>query len=269
LAEPPNDDINKAKGEFMSGDIKNIVQPAVQYCLKKGHTIRELLEAAREVFVEEASKELAKVGEKGNVSRIAVITGLQRPVVKACLTDTSEAKAASLSSRVINSWRTNKKFKGKNNQPRILSCDGDKSEFAALVRTVSKDIHPGTVLFDLKRQGLAEITDSGAKLSSQKDKKSVDAAYRQIGEESRDFISAMLDNIEANSETPPNYQVSSTFDNMDEMDLISIRERLNETLSNFQDQVEKVLSEYDLDTHPDPTKNGGKIVVVGIYTKTT
>ncbi len=253
----------------MSGDIKNIVQPAVLYCLKKGHTIRELLEAARDVFVEEASKELSKAGEKENVSRIAVITGLQRPVVKACLNDQVEPKAASLTSRVTETWREHKRFKGKNNQPKVLSCDGDRSEFASLVRTVSKDIHPGTVLFDLRRQGLVEITETGAKLTSQKDKKSIEAVYKQIGEESRDFISAMLDNLDSPNETPPNYQISSTFDNMDEADLIAIREKLNETLSKFQDEVEQLLSGYDLDTHPDPQKTGGRKVVVGLYSKTT
>jgi hypothetical protein len=79
----------------------------------------------------------------------------------------------------------------------------------------------------------------------------------------------MLDNLDSPNETPPNYQISSTFDNMDEADLIAIREKLNETLSKFQDEVEQLLSGYDLDTHPDPQKTGGRKVVVGLYSKTT
>lgn len=253
----------------MHKDLQTILQPVIKYCLKRGLTIRELLESSREVFVEESSKELEKDGEKGNVSRIAVITGLQRPVVKACLNNQTETKAASLSQRVLNAWKENKRFKAKNNQPKVLSFDGDKSEFANLVRTVSRDIHPGTVLFDLQRQSLVEVTQAGLKISSQKDKKSINELYNQVAEETRDFVAAMLDNLEATSETPPNYQISSTFDNIDESDLPMIRARLNETLSKLQDDAEAALKQFDLDVHPDSSKKGGRRVVVGLYAKTT
>jgi predicted RNA-binding protein Jag len=253
----------------MNKDLQTILQPVIKYCLKRGLTIRELLESSREVFVEESSRALEKEGQKENVSRIAVITGLQRPVVKACLNNQVETKAASLSQRVLNAWKENKRFKTKNNQPKVLSFDGDRSEFANLVRTVSKDIHPGTVLFDLQRQGRVEVTESGLKISSQKDKKSIEQIYNQVAEETRDFVAAMLDNLESDSETPPNYQITSTFDNIDETDLPEIRARLGQVLSRLQDEAEAVLKDFDLDVHPDNSKKGGSRVVVGLYTKTT
>lgn len=253
----------------MSTDLKSLITPTIKYCLKKGLTVRELLEAAREAFVVEASQELAQVGEKGNVSRISVMTGLQRPIVKSCLSKEIEPKAKSLAERVIEAWRENKRFKNKNNQPKTLSYEGDRSEFATLVRTVSKDIHPGTVLFDLTRRGLVEATGDGLKLLTKKSKNQTSDTIDHVAEEAHDFIAAMLGNLEATAETPPNYQSSSTFDNIDADDIAAAREIINSEMSAFQDRLESALSPFDLDANPDPNKKGGKRLVVGLYSKTT
>jgi hypothetical protein len=253
----------------MSNDLKSLIAPTIKYCLKKGLTVRELLEAARESFVEEASRELDQEGQKGNVSRIAVMTGLQRPIVKSCLSKDLEPKAKSLAERVTEAWRENKRFKNKNGQPKILNSEGDRSEFAALVRTVSKDIHPGTVLFDLTRRALVEQTEAGLKLLTKKGKNHSSETIDHVAEEAHDFMAAMLGNLEALETTAPNYQSSSTFDNIDENDIPAARLIINSEMSAFQDRLESALSPFDLDANPDANKKGGRRLVVGLYSRTT
>ena len=68
-------------------------------------------------------------------------------------------------SRVVAQWENDRRFLTQAGKPRVLSCDEDDSEFSELVRLVSKDLHPGTVLFELERSGIVERSKRGVRLN--------------------------------------------------------------------------------------------------------
>ena len=105
----------------MSHELLQILEPVVRYCMMKSLGVRELLDASRQVFVDLAVEDLKKRGEKVTVSRVSIMTGLQRPIVKACLNGRKLADPTRFTLRVIGQWRYNSKFAGKNGKPRVLS----------------------------------------------------------------------------------------------------------------------------------------------------
>ncbi len=255
----------------MSEQLRNVLRPAVRHCLKSALGVQELLEAARWAFVEEAANELEAAGEKINVSRLSVVTGLQRPVVKECLENRPEKDPSRFSVRVISTWRNSKRFLGKNKQPKVLSYDGDNSQFASLVRSVSKDLHPGTILFDLVRLNLVEVSEEGVKLKSKGyiTRRDVKQGYEQLAADTEDLMMAVMGNLESEKGELPNYHGTTSFDNIDEEDLKLIRDWIFERFSRFHKDVEKYLASFDLDMHPDDKKKGGKRVMVGLFSRTT
>jgi len=255
----------------MTSELKNVLKPAVHLCLKNALGVRELLEAARWVFVDQAANELKDAGEKLNVSRLAIMTGLQRPVVKECLENRPVQDPSRFTIRVISTWRNSKKFLGKNKQPKVLSYEGDNSDFAKLVRTVGSDLHPGTILFDLQRLNLVDVSPTGVKLKSKGyiTKRDVKKGYEHLARDTEDLMTAVIDNLEWKKGQLPNYHGTTSFDNIDESDLEEIRDWIFDKFSKFHQDVEKHLATYDLDLNPSSKKPGGKRVMMGLYSKTT
>jgi len=68
--------------------------PVARFCLKHGTGIQEFLEAAKHSFVAQAAAEIEKSGDKANVSRISIITGIHRRDVMR-IYDQGEARESS------------------------------------------------------------------------------------------------------------------------------------------------------------------------------
>lgn len=255
----------------ISNELRSVVRPAVHHCMKNALGVRELLEASRFVFVELAAQELEAAGEKATVSRLSVMTGLQRPVIKHILDNPPPKDATRFTVRVVGAWRNDKRFLGKNGQPKVLGYEGDDNEFAALVHSVSTDLHPATVLFDLERLGLAEKTKHGVKLKSKAfiTRRDVKQGYRMLARDTEDLAMAILGNLEWGKGELPNYHGMTSFDNVSEEDLKAIRDWIFKRFSRFHREVEKYLAKQDLDLHPNKKKKGGKRVMVGLFSRTT
>ncbi len=255
----------------MSVELKHALRPAIHHCMRQALGVQELLEAARWVFVDLAAEDLKRAGEKVNISRLSVITGLQRPVVQALLAERQEKDPSRFTVRVISTWRNSKAYLAKNKQPKVLPYDGKRGSFTTLVQSVSKDLHPGTVLFDLQRLDLVEVSEKGIKLKgeAQITKRGTNRGYEQLSRDTEDLMMAVISNIEWPNGQLPNYHGTTSFDNLDESDLDQIRAWIFTKFSKFHKEVESYLAGFDLDLNPDPKKAGGKRVMMGVFSKTT
>lgn len=255
----------------MDNSLQTLLNPIVLYCLKHAVGIQELLEAARIVFVNRAAEELKAAGEKPSVSRLSIITGLQRPVVKRCLAGIQHNDPMRFTMRVISVWRNDSRFSDKRKQPRTLQYEGEKHDFKALVHAVSCDLHPATILFDLERLKLVEVGPKGIRLKSKAFSTRRDAkeGHRMLARDSEDLMMAILDNLQAPDGPLPNYHGETSFDNISPEDLENIRTWLFKRMGRFHRDVEKYLSKFDLDLHPRSGKKGGKRVAVGLFSRTT
>ncbi len=251
--------------------LRLLLRPVARFCLRNQLGLRDLLEAAKAALIDEAAADMEAQGSKINLSRLSVVTGVHRKDA-ARIHREQEVRESSttFSSRVIGQWRKDPRFTTKSSRPRVLSYQGDESEFAELVSVVSTDLHPGTVLFDLERIGAVEKTRSGIKLLAKAYVPRGDPAegWYMLSRDAVDLVDAVSENIASPDEELPNYHASAVFDNIAVEDVPKVRRWLFRQCSRFHQRVAQYLAKHDLDLSPDAKGEGGQRISMGMYTKT-
>lgn len=142
--------------------LKRVFRPALRMMIARGLRYPELGEMLKALYVDACEKHF-RLGEKRLTdSRISLLTGLQRKDVRAVRSHIEDVGTEAGSSgagplpRVVARWLGGAPYS--DGAPRALhraASDGSPS-FETLVAEVSRDIHPRTVLDELKRQGLVD-----------------------------------------------------------------------------------------------------------------
>lgn len=121
-------------------------------------------ERLKEAFAQAALRDFKLEAKKPTMSRVSLLTGLQRKDVKAITTrlaDESEVSAPAepgLIPKIIARWRGLKRYRLPDGQLKSLPRSATKraASFEGLVAEISKDVHHRTILDELLRQGLID-----------------------------------------------------------------------------------------------------------------
>lgn len=244
-----------------------LLRPAVTFALRRGLKVREILLVVKELLLEEAERLLAQRGEQPSVSRLAVMTGLQRrDVVKVGEGSPETPSQLSIITKLIGSWEQDPKF-SKKKLPRPLSFEGTQSEFAELVASISQDISPYTLLFELERLGIVVRREKSLILAQRAYslRGDSDDSYELLGQDITDLINAVDSNIHQKKEIP-NLHITTRYDNICTSKLPEIRQWILERGAAFHSELREVLSKADKDLNPTLFKEkGGGQVVVGSF----
>lgn len=149
-----------------------MMQPLVSWLLRSGVGYAEFATALKPLFLEAALAEQRRIGGKQTDSAVSLVSGLHRKDVRT-LTPEVEARRArgdsdpgtrlgkpTPPSEVVTRWLTRR-------LPRSLPFAGPKRSFEWLARSVSKDIHPRSVLREMVRLGVAKEKDGMVTLRKQ------------------------------------------------------------------------------------------------------
>jgi len=137
----------------------------VRLLLRNGVAYADFSDVARRVFVEVASDDFGLPGRKQSVSRVSVLTGVNRKEVKRLLEEPEQNEAITKdnnrAARVVSGWMRDKDFqsgKGKSAKPKKLdwgnSLDGG---FEDLVKRYSGDMTARAILDELLRVGAVAL----------------------------------------------------------------------------------------------------------------
>lgn len=145
------------------------LRPLVRMLLKHGVMHRDFVQLSKEVYVEVARRDYGLRGRPTNVSRTALLTGLDRKEVariKGAL-EADEPAAAAVNrqdriSRVLSGWHQDPDYQDENGRPRVLPADGEPISFETLVSRYSGDVPAITILRELKRVEAVEEVDNGS-----------------------------------------------------------------------------------------------------------
>ncbi len=134
--------------------------------MKCGMTWREFADISKSVFVEVAGDEYGIKGRQTNLSRIAILTGIDRKEVRRqrgllATAAPPPAEKTTDATRILSGWHQDREFSTKDGQPRSLLADGEGQSFAELCRRYAGDISPVTLLKELKRVGAVTETKTG------------------------------------------------------------------------------------------------------------
>ena len=137
--------------------IRRLLRPLIRLLLRNGMAYADFVALARREYVEVAADDFTLPGRKQPVSRVSVITGINRKEVKRIL-DEPEAIASvenNRAARVISGWMRDSEFTDTKGAPQVLSWGQGNSDasFEALVKKHSGDMPARSVLDELIRVG--------------------------------------------------------------------------------------------------------------------
>jgi len=231
--------------------LRNLLRPAVRFALRRGVKVRTIVEELKALLVDEAHRELARANEDHTVSKVSVMTGLQRrDVQRVAAPDAEPSKHLDLMTRIIGLWTTSERF-SRGTKPHALSYEGPTSDFAELVRSVSTDLNPSTILFEMERLSLVERVGPEIKLlwNSYQISGDIDDAYTLLERDIRTLVEGVDRNITAASAIP-NLHISTRFDNVTETQMRVIREWLLEKGAAFHAEARAFIGSFDKDINP-------------------
>lgn len=250
-----------------------LLRPVVRYFLRNYRSFQDFISVAKGVFIDIAVEEMRRNKETINVSRLSVMTGLPRNYVTAIYRENVEpaARPFSLLSKVINQWENNPRYCLRSGRPRALTLSGANNEFRKLCESVSRHVHPGTVLFELERMKVIERDEAEVRLISPVSNFSptVSQGFNLLSRDMEAFVNAVQENVHREVD-PKNLHIHTEFDNLPISELPKIRAWLLEEGKAFHRRAREYLSLLDRDIAPSnlPSDAGRARVVVTAFSFT-
>ena len=244
--------------------LRLLVRPVVKFCLRFGIKLQDLLECCKAAFVDIAEEQIVKEQEQVTDSRISVMTGVHRRDVKRLREeDTKFDRQEGLLMRIVGQWRSDPQFVTKAKKPRVLTYGTEDSEFHALVGTVSRDLNPATVLFELDRVGAIEKTNKGLRLGVESYVPAGDAesGFKILANDSEDLAKAVEENVFRENEIP-NLHARTEYDSIRSEHEPEIRRWFVREGHLLHQRARNFISQYDQDINPKEHFDGKLMKVI-------
>ena len=150
-----------SKNSGLTKVISRLLKPLARLCLARGVTFATVEELLKHSFVREADALQPGAPEHGTVSRISTATGLtRREVTRLIKTEIPErAPKPTVASEIFARWTTDSKYRDNQGNPCTLKRQGAAPSFEALAQSITRDIHPRSMLDELVRLGLAQYDE--------------------------------------------------------------------------------------------------------------
>ena len=137
--------------------VGQLLSPLARLCLANGVPFAAVEERLKQAFVDEANALQPDSPMHGTVSRISTATGLtRREVTRLLKADAPErCVKAPIGTEVFARWTTDPSYLDADGSPRALRRQGPQPSFESLAQSVTRDVHPRSMLDELVRLGVA------------------------------------------------------------------------------------------------------------------
>jgi Family of unknown function (DUF6502) len=144
--------------------IGELLAPLARLGVSHGLPFATVEELFKRAYVDAArSMQVASEAGQRDISRVSTTTGLNRREVTRLTQERPPARTwrPSPATQIFTRWRGDPALQNKRGQPRSLPRQGPAPSFEALAQSVTRDVHPRSLLEELCRLGLAELDASG------------------------------------------------------------------------------------------------------------
>lgn len=143
--------------EALVGTVSRLLAPLARLCLANGVTFTAAEEMLKRAFVQEANNLQPGTPTHGRVSRISTATGIRRREVTRLIKSESSALLTKPphATQVFARWTTDPALQDQDGRPCPLKRQGTAPSFETLAQSVTRDVHPRSLLDELIRLGLA------------------------------------------------------------------------------------------------------------------
>ncbi len=154
----------------LASAVSRLLRPLVRLLLRNGMAYADFATLARATYVEVAASDFELPGRKQSVSRVSVLTGINRKEVKRILSEPTNITPPenNRAARVISGWMRDDEFTDSAGNPSPLSWGGETSgaSFEALVKKYSGDMTARSVLDELRRVGAVSLEEDQVHLTA-------------------------------------------------------------------------------------------------------
>ena len=240
-----------------------LLRPFARFCLRNGVLLPQCIDAIKDALLHAAVEHLTAKGEAITASRLSIMSGVHRKDTSSYLKGSESANdSLAPAVKVLGAWHSKKRYLTPSGKPRTLTIGSEESEFAHLVRDVSTDVHPYTILKELERLKLIEINSIGAKplkssfISAMND----ESTARIISRDINDLLFCTEENINANARKP-HHHTTTEYDNIPSEYINELQEWIIKEGAQFHQKVRDRVSVLDRDLNEDShiQKSKGRI----------
>ena len=245
------------KNRVLYAAMARILRPLIHILIRNGISYGTFADLAKWLFVDVAKREFAIEGRKQTVSRVSVVTGLNRKEVKRMLELDDDQPDISnrqynRSIRVLGGWINDPEFQRRDGLPKDLTYDGESS-FTTLVRKYSGDMPVAAMQKALTKSGnICTTGDNQIRLLSHAYLPSDDPVehINILGIDARQLIETINHNITADGQDlrfqrkASNHQVSIEA-------IPAVKRFLSRKGQSFLEEIDHYLTEHESDEHDD------------------
>lgn len=244
--------------------VVSIMPQLIHWLIKSGVGYSEFTTALKALFYNEAIKELENIKQKKTDSAISLLAGLNRRDVRSFCQTYGEYKLVdqfnlqlpiSVPARVVGMWVNHK-------LPSQIPFYGEENSFESLVKQVSSEKHPKSILLELKRLGIVDEEHDNVILqnSSFTPNPQADESKQLFTQNISDHLSAGINNLTNNT----NFLEQAVF--ADELSQASV-EKLNQLSVDLWNLMSKAVISAAIDYCKNDENNSeaNKRFRLGVY----
>jgi len=140
----------------LTAAIEQLLGPLARLAVARGLTFPLFKELVKQEFVRAARQAQPGKGAR-DISRVATATGLTRREVTRLSLDQPPALAdrPAPATQLFTRWQADRKLRDRRGKPKALPRQGPAPSFEALAHSITRDVHPRSLLDQLVRLGLA------------------------------------------------------------------------------------------------------------------
>lgn len=203
---------NATPADALQTALRDVLGPLARLAVSQGLRHDAVDDWLRQAFVEAARQTIQahqpETLPHRMVSRISTVTGINRREVTRLTQAGSPAPRArpSVASEVFTRWVSERRYRHRNGQVKALPRQGDDPSFEALAQSVTRDVHPRSIMDELCRLSLARLDEATDTVHLTREafvpKGDAPRMLAFLGENVGDHLSAAVDNVLSQDETP-------------------------------------------------------------------
>lgn len=245
--------------ESLQKAVTHVLRPLVRLILRHGVSHAEFCNWAKQAYVSEAVEHFGIAGKTPSVSRIAIVTGINRKEVKRIRelpsdVDTGVSKH-NRAVRVVTGWLQDAQFLDKRGRPKVLVFGDPADSFNQLVKLHGGDVPARAMLDELVRVGTVSNEDSKIRLVQKGyvPHESESAMLDIFSTSATDLLTTLDHNLAHPSDS--RFQMSVAYDRVSSEGVAEFRKLSREHAMNLLRTLDQTLSNYDRDANPSMSEN--------------
>ena len=155
--------------------IEQMLKPLFRLLVRKGIGYPTFIELIKKLYVDAAWHEEVKKGGRITDSRLSTLTGIHRREVKRLREELNQSllpseRKAGLAAQLVSQWLGRPEYVEADGTPKplpYLSEQKETPDFQTLVQTITRDVHPRTLLDTWIKQGFLQMENDRVVLTKQ------------------------------------------------------------------------------------------------------